>query len=305
MFGAVLLRGIKLAKQDPIVNIIDQLAGVDYIADPAIATSIYMAQSLGRPLLIEGRAGVGKTEIANVMAQLMDTNLIRLQCYEGLDVTTALYEWNYPKQLLWIKLDEQSGRSTEEREQQIFSEPFLLERPLLAALTQKDKAPVLLIDEVDRADEEFEAFLLETLSEFQVTIPEIGTIKAEHRPLVILTSNRTRDLSDALRRRCLYLWIDYPDLEKELRIVRNKVKGIDEDLARQVCEFVRGARELGLEKVPGISETLDWANAMILLNYDNLEPDIIAQTLGALVKDADDLERFRTEAIEHIMQSVG
>lgn len=305
MFGAVLLRGIKLAKQDPIVNIIDQLAGVDYIADPAIATSIYMAQSLGRPLLIEGRAGVGKTEIANVMAQLMDTKLIRLQCYEGLDVTTALYEWNYPKQLLWIKLDEQSGRSTKEREQQIFSEPFLLERPLLAALTQKDKAPVLLIDEVDRADEEFEAFLLETLSEFQVTIPEIGTIKAEHRPLVILTSNRTRDLSDALRRRCLYLWIDYPDLEKELRIVRNKVKGIDEDLARQVCEFVRGAREFGLEKVPGISETLDWANAMILLNYDNLEPDIIAQTLGALVKDADDLERFRTEAIEHIMQSVG
>jgi len=305
LFGAVLLRGIKLAKQDPIVNIIDQLAGADYIADPAIATSIYMAQSLGRPLLIEGRAGVGKTEIANVMAQLMDTKLIRLQCYEGLDVTTALYEWNYPKQLLWIKLDEQSGRSTEEREQQIFSEPFLLERPLLAALTQKDKAPVLLIDEVDRADEEFEAFLLETLSEFQVTIPEIGTIKAEHRPLVILTSNRTRDLSDALRRRCLYLWIDYPDLEKELRIVRNKVKGIDEDLARQVCEFVRGAREFGLEKVPGISETLDWANAMILLNYDNLEPDIIAQTLGALVKDADDLERFRTEAIEHIMQSVG
>ena len=301
----MLLRGIKLAKQDPIVNIIDQLAGVDYIADPAIATSIYMAQSLGRPLLIEGRAGGGKTEIANVMAQLMDTKLIRLQCYEGLDVTTALYEWNYPKQLLWIKLDEQSGRSTEEREQQIFSEPFLLERPLLAALTQKDKAPVLLIDEVDRADEEFEAFLLETLSEFQVTIPEIGTIKAEHRPLVILTSNRTRDLSDALRRRCLYLWIDYPDLEKELRIVRNKVKGIDEDLARQVCEFVRGAREFGLEKVPGISETLDWANAMILLNYDNLEPDIIAQTLGALVKDADDLERFRTEAIEHIMQSVG
>ncbi len=305
MFGAVLLRGIKLAKQDPIVNIIDQLAGADYIADPAIATSIYMAQSLGRPLLIEGRAGVGKTEIANVMAQLMDTKLIRLQCYEGLDVTTALYEWNYPKQLLWIKLDEQSGRSTKEREQQIFSEPFLLERPLLAALTQKDKAPVLLIDEVDRADEEFEAFLLETLSEFQVTIPEIGTIKAEHRPLVILTSNRTRDLSDALRRRCLYLWIDYPDLEKELRIVRNKVKGIDEDLARQVCEFVRGAREFGLEKVPGISETLDWANAMILLNYDNLEPDIIAQTLGALVKNADDLERFRTEAIEHIMQSVG
>ena len=304
----MLLRGAKLAQQDPIVKIIDQLAGADYIADPAIATSIYLAQSLGRPLLIEGRAGVGKTEIANVMAKLMDTKLIRLQCYEGLDVTTALYEWNYPKQLLWIKLDEksgQSGRSTEEREQQIFSEPFLLERPLLAALTQPDKAPVLLIDEVDRADEEFEAFLLEVLSEFQVTIPEIGTIKAKHRPLVILTSNRTRDLSDALRRRCLYLWIDYPDLEKELRIVRNKVKGIDEKLARQVCQFVEKAREIGLEKAPGISETLDWASAMIILHYDHLDPDIVAQTLGALVKDADDLERFRTEAIEQIMQSVG
>ena len=304
----MLLRGAKLAQQDPIVKIIDQLAGADYIADPAIATSIYLAQSLGRPLLIEGRAGVGKTEIANVMAKLMDTKLIRLQCYEGLDVTTALYEWNYPKQLLWIKLDEQSGqsgRSTEEREQQIFSEPFLLERPLLAALTQPDKAPVLLIDEVDRADEEFEAFLLEVLSEFQVTIPEIGTIKAKHRPLVILTSNRTRDLSDALRRRCLYLWIDYPDLEKELRIVRNKVKGIDEKLARQVCQFVERARDIGLEKVPGISETLDWASAMIILHYDHLDPDIIAQTLGVLVKDADDLERFRTEAIEQIMKSVG
>jgi MoxR-like ATPase len=299
---------MKLAQQDPIVKIIDQLAGADYIADPAIATSIYLARSLGRPLLIEGRAGVGKTEVATVMAKLLDTKLIRLQCYEGLDVTTALYEWNYPKQLLWIKLDEQSGqsgRSTEEREQQIFSQPFLLERPLLAALTQPDKAPVLLIDEVDRADEEFEAFLLEVLSEFQVTIPEIGTIKAKHRPLVILTSNRTRDLSDALRRRCLYLWIDYPDLEKELRIVRNKVKGIDEKLARQVCQFVERAREIGLEKVPGISETLDWATAMIILHYDHLDPEIVAQTLGALVKDADDLERFRNEAIEQIMKSVG
>ena len=286
-------------------EVVTALAAQDYLADEGLATAIYLALRLRRPLLLEGEAGVGKTEVARALATWSGGEFIRLQCYEGLDVTTALYEWNYPKQLLWIKLDEQSGRSTEEREQQIFSEPFLLERPLLAALTQKDKAPVLLIDEVDRADEEFEAFLLETLSEFQVTIPEIGTIKAEHRPLVILTSNRTRDLSDALRRRCLYLWIDYPDLEKELRIVRNKVKGIDEDLARQVCEFVRGAREFGLEKVPGISETLDWANAMILLNYDNLEPDIIAQTLGALVKDADDLERFRTEAIEHIMQSVG
>ena len=215
---------------DPIREILDRLESENYVADAAIATSIYLAQALERPLLVEGRAGVGKTEIAIVLARLLDTNLIRLQCYEGLDVTTALYEWNYPKQLLWIKLDEQSGHTAEERERQIFSEPFLLQRPLLAALTQKDKAPVLLIDEVDRADEEFEAFLLEALGDFQVTIPEIGTVKATHRPLVILTSNRSRDLSDALRRRCLYLWIDYPDLEKELRIVRAKVPGIEERL---------------------------------------------------------------------------
>ena len=290
---------------DPIRDIVRELESRDYIADPAIATSIYMAQALGRPLLIEGRAGVGKTEIANVMSQLMDTRLIRLQCYEGLDVTTALYEWNYSKQLLWIRLDEGSGRSAEQREEQIFSRDFLLERPLLSALTQPDKSPVLLIDEVDRADEEFEAFLLEVLSEFQVTIPEIGTITAKHRPLVILTSNRTRDLSDALRRRCLYLWIDYPDLEKELRIVRRKVDGISEKLARQVCQFVENARESGLDKVPGISETLDWAKAMVILHYDHLDQDAVRQTLGALVKDADDLDRFRAEAIDKIMALVG
>lgn len=290
--------------QDPVNNIIKELANFEYIADEAIATSIFMAQALERPLLIEGRAGVGKTEIANVMAKLLDTELIRLQCYEGLDVTTALYEWNYPKQLLRMKLDEKTERSVEEREQEIFSEAFLLKRPLLAALTSEDKAPVLLIDEVDRADEEFEAFLLEVLSEFQVTIPEIGTIKAKHRPLVILTSNRTRDLSDALRRRCLYLWIDYPGMEKELLIVRNKVKGIEAKLANQVCEFVNETRKYGLEKVPGISETLDWANAMIILHYDHLDPTIVARTLGVLIKDADDLERFRTEAIEQIMRSI-
>jgi MoxR-like ATPase len=298
------VRGEILEPQDPIVRIVEQLEGAEYVADTAIATSIYMAQALERPLLVEGRAGVGKTEIANVMARILDARLIRLQCYEGLDVTTALYEWNYPKQLLWIKLDEQSGRTTAEREQEIFSKPFLLERPLLAALTQPDAAPVLLIDEVDRADEEFEAFLLEVLSDFQVTIPEIGTIKAIHRPLVILTSNRSRDLSDALRRRCLYLWIDYPDLEKELRIVRTKVEGIDEDLARQVCRFVESTRGMELEKVPGISETLDWARAMVLLHFDLLDPDAVRQTLGALIKDADDLDRFRADAIEQIMQTI-
>ena len=289
---------------DPVRNIVRELESRDYIADPAIATSIFMAQALERPLLIEGRAGVGKTEIANVMAQLLDTSLIRLQCYEGLDVTTALYEWNYAKQLLWIRLDEGSGRSTDEREQQIFSRDFLLERPLLAALIQPDKSPVLLIDEIDRADEEFEAFLLEVLSEFQVTIPEIGTIRAEHKPLVILTSNRTRDLSDALRRRCLYLWIDYPDLEKELRIVRRKVEGIDVKLARQVCRFVEEVRESGLEKVPGISETLDWATAMVILHYNHLDRQAVEQTLGTLVKDADDLDRFREETIDRIIALV-
>ncbi len=289
---------------DPVRDIVRELESRDYIADPAIATSIFMAQALERPLLIEGRAGVGKTEIANVMAQLLDTTLIRLQCYEGLDVTTALYEWNYAKQLLWIRLDEGSGRSTDERERQIFSRDFLLERPLLAALTQPDKPPVLLIDEIDRADEEFEAFLLEVLSEFQVTIPEIGTIRARHKPLVILTSNRTRDLSDALRRRCLYLWIDYPDLEKELRIVRRKIEGIDVRLARQVCRFVEETRESGLEKVPGISETLDWAKAMVILHYDHIDRQAVEQTLGALIKDADDLERFREETIDRIIALV-
>ena len=263
-----------------------------------------MAQALERPLLIEGRTGVGKTEMANVMARLLDTKLIRLQCYEGLDVTTALYEWNYPKQLLWIKLDEQSGRSAEERELQIFSKPFLLERPLLAALTQTDKAPVLLIDEIDRADEEFEAFLLEVLSEFQVSIPEMGTIKATHRPLVILTSNRSRDLSDALRRRCLYLWIDYPDLDKELRIVRAKVPEIEATLARQVCRFVENARDIGLDKIPGISETLDWARAMVVLHLDHLDRETVEQTMGALIKDADDLERFRDEGLDALLAKV-
>ena len=270
-----------------------------------IATSIHLAQVLERPLLIEGRAGVGKTEIASVMARILDTRLIRLQCYEGLDVATALYEWNYPKQLLWIKLNEQSGRTVEERETQIFSKPFLLERPLLAALTQTDKPPVLLIDEIDRADEEFEAFLLEVLSEFQVSIPEIGTVKAAHRPLVILTSNRSRDLSDALRRRCLYLWIDYPDLDKELRIVRAKVPEIEAALARQVCRFVENAREVGLDKVPGVSETLDWARAMVVLHRDHLDRETLDQTMGALIKDADDLERLGGDTIDRLLASAG
>ncbi len=291
-------------RDDPIRDILDRLASESYVGDPAIATSIYMAQMLERPLLIEGRAGVGKTEIANVMARLLDTRLIRLQCYEGLDVSTALYEWNYQRQMLWIKLNENADTSTAEQEEQIFSESFLLKRPLLAALTEPEKSPVLLIDEVDRADEEFEAFLLEVLSDFQATIPEIGTIKAKHRPFVILTSNRTRDLSDALRRRCLYLWIDYPDIDKELRIVRAKVNGIEDRLARQVVRFVDSARRTGLDKVPGIAETLDWARAMVVLHLDHLDYDAVERTLGAIVKDADDLERFRKQAIEEILAKI-
>ena len=285
-------------------EVLDGLEGEQYIADSAIATSVYLATALQRPLLIEGRAGVGKTEIANVLARVLDTNLIRLQCYEGLDVNTALYEWNYPKQLLWIKLEEGSHRSAAEREQEIFSEDFLLRRPLLAALTQEDRAPVLLIDEVDRADEEFEAFLLEVLSEFQVTIPEIGTIKAGHVPAVVLTSNRSRDLSDALRRRCLYLWVDYPTFEKELRIVRSKVSGIADTLARRICGFMQETRKLGLEKVPGISETLDWATAIVILHREHLDRETVEQTLGCLVKDADDLRQFREAPLDEMLARV-
>ena len=255
-------------------------------------------------MLIEGRAGVGKTEIARVMANLLETRLIRLQCYEGLDVNTALYEWNYPRQLLHIKLDEDSGRSTADREREIFSREFLLERPLLAALTEPNRAPVLLIDEIDRADEEFEAFLLEILSDFQVTIPELGTITATHSPLVILTSNRTRELSDALRRRCLYLWIDYPDYEKELRIVRAKIPGIEEKLAGQVVKFVEDVRGLDLDKLPGVSETLDWARAMIVMSYEKIDREAVESTLGALIKDADDLEEFRAKALEELLAKV-
>ena len=285
-------------------EVLDGLEGEQYIADPSIATSVYLAAALQRPLLIEGRAGVGKTEVANVLSRLLDTNLIRLQCYEGLDVNTALYEWNYPKQLLWIKLEEGSRRSVREREQEIFSEEFLLRRPLLAALTQEERAPVLLIDEVDRADEEFEAFLLEVLSEFQVTIPEIGTVKARNVPAVVLTSNRSRDLSDALRRRCLYLWVDYPSYEKELRIVTSKVPGVSDSLARRICAFMQEVRNLGLDKTPGISETLDWASAIVMLHRDHLDRETVEQTLGCLVKDAEDLRRFQEAPLDEMLARV-
>jgi MoxR-like ATPase len=264
-----------------------------YIADAAIATALYLSMALGKPLLIEGPAGVGKTEIAKSLAKALDTKLIRLQCYEGLDATTALYEWNYPKQLLHLKLEETSSASEAEKEAAIFSEAFLLKRPLLQAITEHERAPVLLIDEIDRSDEEFEAFLLEVLSDFQVTIPEIGTITATHRPHVVLTSNRSRDLSDALRRRCLYHWIDYPSLDKELEIVRAKVPQIGEELSRRVAQVMQATRSMSLSKIPGVAETLDWANALVALNATELSDEIMAETIGCFLKDETDIATFK------------
>ena len=266
-----------------------------YIADPAIATALYLSMTLGKPLLIEGPAGVGKTEIAKALASALGTKLIRLQCYEGLDATTALYEWNYPKQLLHLKLEETSPVSEKEKEAAIFSEAFLLKRPLLQAITEREASPVLLIDEIDRSDEEFEAFLLEVLSDFQVTIPEIGTIKATHRPHVVLTSNRSRDLSDALRRRCLYHWIDYPTLDKELEIVRAKVPEIGKMLSRRLTQIMQATRTMSLSKIPGVAETLDWANALVALKATDLNDEIIAETIGCFLKDETDIASFKAE----------
>ena len=266
-----------------------------YIAGAEIATALYLSMTLGRPLLVEGPAGVGKTEIAKALANALGTKLIRLQCYEGLDASTALYEWNYPKQLLHLKLTESSSASATEKEAAIFSEAFLLKRPLLQAITEAERAAVLLIDEIDRSDEEFEAFLLEVLSDFQVTIPEIGTIEATHRPHVVLTSNRSRDLSDALRRRCLYHWIDYPSLEKELEIVRAKVPGIDEQLSRRLTAVMQDTRTMSLSKVPGVAETLDWANALVALNVTELNDEIIDQTIGCFLKDEADIATFKEQ----------
>ena len=271
------------------------MEAADYVTDAPVATSVYLAMTLRKPLLIEGHAGVGKTEAAKVLARVMGTNLIRLQCYEGLDQATALYEWNYPKQLLHMKLEEGTEHTIEQKETAIFSETFLLRRPLLQAISQDGQPPVLLIDECDRADEEFESFLLEVLSEFQVTIPEIGTIKATQPPYVVLTSNRSRELSDALRRRCLYLWIDYPSFDKEVRIVQRKVPAVNERLARQISKFMETVRQVRLSKVPGVAETLDWAQALTTLHADHLDEALVAETLGCVLKDADDIKRFKQE----------
>jgi MoxR-like ATPase len=275
-----------------------------YVTDRAIATTAYLAMELKKPVLIEGQAGVGKTEIAKVLSSALETELIRLQCYEGLDVNTALYEWNYPKQMLRIKMEEGSRRDADEQESLIFSDPFLLKRPLLRAISARQKAPVLLIDEVDRADEEFEAFLLEVLSDFQVTIPELGTISAEHRPYVVLTSNRTRELSDALKRRCLYLWIDYPSFDKELRIIKTKVPGINDRLARQIAMFMQAVRHVKLNKIPGVAETLDWAMSMMALHQDHLEQETVRETLGAFIKDRDDVTKLSGKPLDILLSTM-
>ncbi|MDR7550530.1 MAG: MoxR family ATPase [Armatimonadota bacterium] len=282
----------------------DLLAAQGYIADRTIATAVYLSIALRKPLLIEGAAGVGKTEVAKVMARALETDLIRLQCYEGLDATTALYEWNYQKQLLHIRLSEGSDRPVAEREAEIFSEPFLLKRPLLDAIT-RDRAPVLLVDEIDRADEEFEAFLLEVLSDFQVSIPEIGTIAATSTPYVVLTSNRTRELGDALRRRCLYLWIDYPSFEKELEIVRRKVPDVNGHLAEQIGAVMQMIRRLRLEKTPGVAETLDWSAALIALHRDHLDREAVEETLGVLFKHQDDAAAVRVKWLDQILDGLG
>ena len=272
-----------------------------YIAEPSIATALYLAQTMPKPLLIEGAAGVGKTEIAKVLAQRMDTELIRLQCYEGLDVNTSLYEWNYQKQLLRLRIASEQHEQPEQLEEIIFGREYLLERPLLRAITRPDAAPVLLIDEIDRADEGFEAFLLEVLSDFQVTIPELGTISATHRPFVVLTSNRTRELGDALRRRCLYLYIEHPSLEKEIEILRTKVPEADEHLATQIAAFMHELRNRRLMKPPGISETIDWARALTTLHRDRLDPQLVEETLGCVLKDRHDIDEVRGKALEAIV----
>lgn len=274
-----------------------------YIGEDAIAMSIFLAMKLEKPLLIEGPAGVGKTEIGKVMAKALKADLIRLQCYEGLDSTHALYEWNYQYQLLYLKMLEGKKEDIKKLEETIFSDRFLLKRPVLQAITHPKKS-VLLIDEIDRSDEEFESFLLEVLSDWQVTIPEIGTISATSKPQVILTGNRTRELSDALRRRCLYLWIDYPDFEKELAIVKTKVPEVDGKLGKEICAFMKELRQLRLEKTPGVSETIDWARALASMHLTHLSPQIVEDTLGVVLKDWQDMRQTK-DALSELLEKTG
>lgn len=270
-----------------------------YIAGRGLATAVYLALKLQRPLFLEGEPGVGKTEIAKVVTRLLDTNLIRLQCYEGLDVNQAVYEWNYTQQIMHIRYLESQNAKFDEAE--LFSERFLLKRPLLQAIEESaEKSQVLLIDEVDRSDEEFEAFLLEILSDFQVTVPEIGTMKAKNRPIVILTSNRTRELHDALKRRCIYYWIDYPSFDKELDIVKAKVPEASTELARQVTAFIQELRTVDLYKLPGVAETIDWTTALVALNQTALNPAVVEETLGVILKYQDDVHKVRDEFMQQV-----
>ena len=280
-----------------------QFAEQGYIADRTLATTVYLAIALGKPIFLEGEPGVGKTEVAKVMASILGTELIRLQCYEGLDANTALYEWNYPRQMLQLRLEEARGDRKEDIGDNIFSPEFLLDRPLLKAIQYKgENRPVLLIDEVDRSDEEFEAFLLEVLSDFQITIPEIGTIKAKQIPFVVLTSNRTRELHDALKRRCLYLWIDYPTFEKEMDIVRSRVPDVREELATQVCGFMQMMRTRDFYKKPGVAETIDWALALMAMGSSDLDPATVDATLGCILKYKEDIEKIQEDGVPQVIE---
>jgi MoxR-like ATPase len=306
---------IALGAFDSVDRVRAALAEHDYIADDALSVSVFLAGKLGRPLLVEGAPGVGKTELAKVVSRVLGTDLIRLQCYEGLDLAQAAYEWNYSRQLLEIQARGAAGagNSTSGNSNpsgagtvaELFSEPYLLRRPLLDAIDpRRERAPVLLIDELDRADEEFESFLLELLSDFQITIPELGTIRARHRPFVVLTSNRTREVHDALKRRCLYQWIDYPSAEKERQILERKVPGLGDALGRQIALFAERLRAGGLYKAPGVAESIDWARALLLLGVQSLEVGSVHATLGCLVKHQDDVERLRGGLARELLEAV-
>lgn len=277
----------------------------NYIADIGLSTSLFLALRMEKALFLEGEPGVGKTEVAKVLSRIFNTSLIRLQCYEGLDVNHAVYEWNYPRQLLEIQAQQQHPNESGPVTDDIFTEKFLLKRPLLQALDHShEQAPILLIDEIDRADEEFESFLLELLSDFQITIPEIGTLRAIHKPIVIITSNRTREIHDALKRRCVYYWIDYPSRQKEIEIVRLKVPGISERLAAQVVTFVQAVRQQELYKLPGVAETLDWAEALAHLNAQELNDDVVNVTLGIILKYQDDVDKIRGPLVGALVEQV-